>query len=119
MVEVELGGPVECLDRADGRSEETQLEERRDKAAWAGGVEEDKGNDETEVGTVCKDGGEDAPLRRGGSGVRAVTGDWEGILGVQTGNLGGGEENLTSVSIKSPDCETDSTEGSDDSTKVT
>lgn len=33
MVEVEVEGAVDCLDRADGRSEETQLEERRDNVA--------------------------------------------------------------------------------------
>lgn len=106
-VEVEVGVAVDCLDRAVGRSEETQLEERRDKVAWAGGVdgEEGKGDDELDVGSVCADGGEAAALIRGGRGMRTVTGDWEGMLGVWIGNLGGGGEGgLISASIKLLDC---------------
>jgi hypothetical protein len=33
MVEEEEEGAVDCLDLPDGRSEETQLEERRDRVA--------------------------------------------------------------------------------------
>lgn len=79
---------MDCLDRADGRNAETQLEERRDNVACAGGVAGEEGNgNELDVEGMCADGGEPAPLRWGGSGARILTGDCEVTLDVSTGNL--------------------------------
>lgn len=68
--------PVDCLDRADGRKAETQVEERRDNVACVGGeaVAEGNGNG-VDVEGVCADGGEAAALRRGGRGARIFMGE--------------------------------------------
>lgn len=65
---------MDCLDRADGRNAETQVEERRDNVACAGGVAGEEGNDEVDAEGMFADGGEAAPLRRGGRGSRIFTG---------------------------------------------
>lgn len=97
---------MDCLDRADGRNAETQLEERRDNVACVGGVAGEEGNgNEVDVERICVDGGEAAPLRRGGRGARILMGDWEvTLVAMSAGNLCGGEGGLISASIRFPVC---------------
>lgn len=67
---------MDCLDLADGRNAETQVEERRDSVACVGGVAVEEGNgNEVDVEGMCADGGEAAALMRGGRGARIFTGE--------------------------------------------
>lgn len=66
---------MDCLDRADGRNAETQLEERRDNVACVEGVAGEEGNGNVvDAEGMCADGGEAASLRRGGRGTCIFTG---------------------------------------------